>query len=62
MFCKLNMKARVTSDMRADEAVPRLYGSMARKVSKRLTADGANSLHFSLRELSYACWGLNMAA
>ena len=52
----------VTSDMRADEAVPRLGGSMARRVSNRLTADGAKSLHFSLRELSYGCWGLNIAA
>lgn len=41
-----------TSDIRAEEAVPRSQGSMDSKVSSRSTAVSGNSAHLSRRELS----------
>lgn len=45
------MHKEFTSDMRAEEAVPRLEGSMESKVSSRFTAVAGKPLHRSLREV-----------
>lgn len=48
---KNKMHKEFTSDMRAEEAVPRLEGSMESKVSSRFTAVAGKPLHRSLREV-----------
>lgn len=53
---------RLTSESWADVAVPRLWGSIERSVSIRLTAVFGNSLHLSRSVLSYGCLGLNIVA
>lgn len=42
----------ITSDARAEEAVPRLYGSIERRVSSRFTVVEGKSLNVSLRQES----------
>lgn len=41
-----------TSDIRAEEAVPRLLGSIDSKVSSKPMVDSGKSMHLSRRELS----------
>lgn len=63
MYCEtgdLRKEITATSEIRAEDAVPRFSGSMERKVSSKFTALVGNSLHLSRRVLSYGCCGLNI--
>ena len=59
---QLEENTNSTSDARAEEAVPRLYGSTESKVSIRSTEHLGKSLKVSHKQLSYGCCGLNNVA
>ena len=56
------LPSKATSNERADDAVPRLFGSIERRFCNRFTLVAGKSLNVSLRQLSYGCCGLNKVA